>query len=69
MPRERAGVASGWQQTASDLGNFLAPVVLGLVADVAGYPAAIGLGSTPALLAAALLVATRAPRPLPAPVR
>jgi MFS family permease len=69
VPPERAGLASGWQQTASDLGNFLAPVALGLVADLAGYPTAIALGTTPALLAAALLVATRAPRPLPAPAR
>jgi len=69
VPRERAGVAAGWQQTASDLGNFVAPVAVGLVADLVDYPAAIGLAALPALLVAVLLAVTRAPRLLPAAAR
>ena len=63
------GIAAGWQQTANDLGNFVAPVAIGLAVDLAGYPPAVVVAVLPALVAAALMATIRAPRAATVPVR
>lgn len=63
VPPERTGVSIGVLNTAGDLGSVLGPMVSGLLAQAAGYPA--GFGASAALLAVGGLLALRMRETLP----
>jgi MFS family permease len=55
------GLAIGWLRTMTDTGQFLGPLVMGALADVAGLPAPFYLGA--ALLATMAVPCRRHPSP------
>lgn len=69
VPPEERGTVVGTATVFLDVAFGFAPVVLGLVADAAGYPAAFLMSAVLALFASGLLVARRGSvaSPLPSP--
>lgn len=63
VPSQRTGVSIGVLNTAGDLGSVLGPLVSGVLAQAAGYPA--GFGASAVLLAVAGLLAIRMRETLP----
>ncbi|MBA2319250.1 MAG: MFS transporter [Euzebyales bacterium] len=62
-PPARTGAAIGVLNTAGDLGSVVGPLVSGLLADLAGYPA--GFGASAAVLVLAGMAAVRMRETLP----